>query len=118
LKNSLRHWITVTESMFNKEISDPMPGGFHYPEMPANNPYHAYRFGLHMANSKEMNKESPSGQNAVIVPYSPVENDIIKSAEKSTGYSGIPLTTPKSNEPRGGNVVSPVAKFTPNKKSR
>ena len=118
MKNNLRHWIEVTESMFNKTVSDPMLGGYHYTEMPAKNPYHAYRFGLHMANHEMTNKEGPSGQNAVIIPYSLEEIDIVKAAEKATGYNGSQLTTPKSTEPTGVNTISPVAKFTPTKKPR
>lgn len=118
MKKDLRHWITVTESMFNKSSIDAMPDAYYYPSMPGNNPYQIYRFGLNMANHVNPDAEGPVSQFAMIVPYSHEEEEIIKPAEKETGNKSKILKKGNSKESSNVNTISPVAKFTPIKKSR
>lgn len=118
MKNELRHWITVTESMFNQSTVDAMPNAYYYPSMPGNNPYQIYRFGLNMANHVNPDAEGPVSQFAMIVPYSEKEHEIIDPAERETGHKSKTLKSSPSKEHESVNVVSPVAKFTPIKKSR
>ena len=82
---------------------------FNYPDMPSANPYLAYRFGMAMANHL-VNSEGPSGQGAVIVAYTPEEEEIIKGAERTTHHRGKLLADRSSHEPSNTNLSSPVAK--------
>jgi hypothetical protein len=118
MKNQLRHWITVTESMFDKSTVDAMPDTYYYPTLPGNNPYAIYRFGLNMANHENPDAEGPVSHYAMVVPYSHEEEVIIRPAEKETGHKSVTVKKGDSKESTGVNTISPVAKFTPIKKSR
>jgi hypothetical protein len=118
MKNNLRHWIEVTESMFAKSDLDAMHDTYYYPTMPGNNPYQIYRFGLNMANHVNPDAEGPVSHFAMIIPYAEQEKEIIEPAEKETGHKSKKLKSGTSKESKDVNLVSPVAKFTPTKKPR
>ena len=92
-----------------------MPFSKHYPTMPSSDPYLAYRFGMAMADHTINYAEGPAEQHAVIVAYTPEEEDIIKGGETQTGHKGKMLTDKGSHEPGSTNNVSPVAKPRRNK---
>ena len=60
-------------------------------------------------------KEGPSAQHAIVVTYTPEEEEIVKGGESQTGHKGNMLSDRGSKEPESTNIVSPVAKKKPNK---
>jgi hypothetical protein len=95
---------------FSHRKSTTMSTTYEFPTMPGNNAYLAYRFGLSMANHKIKHKEGPVGQHAVIVAYTPEEDEIIGAGERATGHKKKLAADRGSNEPKDTNLVSPVAK--------
>lgn len=81
-----------------------------FPTMPSSDPYEAYRFGVAMSNHEIDHPEGPTAQGAVIVAYTPEEEDIIRGGESQTGHKGIEVAGRGSREPKSTNIVSPVAK--------
>lgn len=90
--------------------SSTMPLSKHYPQMPSSDPYLAYRFGVAMADHTINYAEGPAAQHAVIVAYTPEEEDIIRGGEQQTGHRGLTLTDRGSSEPNSTNIKSPVAR--------
>ena len=90
--------------------SSTMPFSKHFPTMPSSDPYQAYRFGMAMAGHTINHAEGPSEQHAVIVAYTPEEEDIILGGEAQTGHRGKMLTDRGSREPKSTDTVSPVAR--------
>lgn len=95
--------------------SSTMPLSKHFPTMPSSDPYLAYRFGIAMADHTIDYAEGPSEQHAVIVAYTPEEEEIIKGGEKQTGNKGKMLTDRGSREPSDTYKTSPVAQPRKNK---
>jgi len=95
---------------FSHRKSTTMSTTYEFPTMPGNNAYLAYRFGLSMANHKIKHKEGPVGQHAVIVAYTPEEEEIIRAGERATGHKKKLAADRGSSEPNDTNLVSPVAK--------
>lgn len=87
----------------------------HYPSMPSSDPYQVYRFGINMANHAMHHREGPAAQHAVIVAYTPEEEEIIAAAERQSGHRGLSLADRGSTEPKTTATQSPVAKFKPNR---
>lgn len=81
----------------------------HFPTMPSSDPYQAYRFGMAMADHTINHAEGPAEQHAVIVAYTPEEEDIIRGGETQTGHRGQPLSDRGSREPKTTNTRSPVS---------
>lgn len=100
----------ITERLMPTRKSSVMSTSFEFPTMPSADAYRAYRFGLAMANHELQNKEGPSSNHAVMVAYTPEEEEIIKIGSKKTGHKGKPLADRGSHEPDLTNTVSPVAK--------
>lgn len=106
----------LTEEEIKDVHSSTLPGAYYYPEMPASSPYHAYRFGMGMANHEEFVENPPNKNAATIFAYSAGEEDIIAKTEKKLGKFGKKTLADKgSNEPNGTNTTSPVAKKKKNK---
>ena len=95
---------------FSHMKSTTMSTTYEFPTMPANNAYQAYRFGLAMANHTMKHSGGPVGQNAIVVAYTPKEDEIIRAAEQVTGHKKHLVADRGSNEPNDTNLVSPVAK--------
>ena len=100
----------ITERLMPTRKRAVMPFSKHFPTMPSSDPYQAYRFGMAMANHEINYPEGPARQHAVIVAYTPEEEEIIKGGESQTGHKGVPLTDKGSHEPSSTYTVSPVAK--------
>lgn len=102
------------EFIIEREMSDrkssTMPFSKQFPTMPSSDPYQAYRFAMAMADHTINNAEGPAEQHAVIVAYTPEEEDIIRGAEIQTGHKGRMLTDRGSREPKTTDTISPVAR--------
>jgi hypothetical protein len=105
----------IVERQMPERKSATMPFSKHFPQMPSSDPYLAYRFGMAMADHTINYAEGPAEQHAVIVAYTPEEEDIIKGGESQTGHKGKMLSDRKSREPDSTNKMSIVAKKKTNK---
>ena len=103
----------ITERSFSKRKSSPMNATYAFPTMPSSNAYAAYRFGLAMADHTINYAEGPTGNSAVIVAYTPEEEEIIKGGTRQTGHRGKLVADRGSSELDSTNTQSPVA--TPKK---
>ena len=100
---------------FSSAESDPMVTTYAFPGMPGNNAYRAYRFAMAMANHEMPHEDGPTSQFAVISAYTDAEEQIIKSAMKSTGEKGFLAGNRGSQESKSTNTVSPVAQKKTNR---
>jgi hypothetical protein len=100
----------IVEREMPERKSSTMPHSKFYPTMPSSDPYQIYRFSVAMADHTINHAEGPAAQSAVVVAYTPEEEEIIKGGESQTGHRGKTLTDPGSNEPKSTYAVSPVAK--------
>lgn len=109
----------IKELLIERQMSDkksaPMSFSKHYPTMPSSDAYQAYRFGVAMANHKLRYSEGPSAQHAIVVAYTPEEEEIIVGAELQTGHRGKLLADKTSHEVKSTGIVSPVATKKKNK---
>lgn len=105
----------ITERTFPQRKSSVMSTTFHFPTMPSANPYAAYRFGMAMADHTLTYPEGPVSNHAVIVAYTPEEEEIIKGATRQTGHKGKLAADRGSHEPRDTYTQSPVAQRKKNK---
>ena len=87
-----------------------MSATYAFPTMPSANAYAAYRFGLAMADHTINYAEGPTGNSAVIVAYTPEEEEIIKGGTRQTGHRGKLVADRGSSELDSTNTQSPVAK--------
>ena len=99
----------IVERSFSKRKSGPMSTTYAFPTMPSANTYAAYRFGLAMADHTINHAEGPTGNSAVIVAYTPEEEEIIKGGTRQTGHQGKMVANRGSNEPQSTDTHSPVA---------
>ena len=100
----------IVERSFSKRKSRPMSTTYAFPTMPSANAYAAYRFGLAMADHTINYPEGPTGNSAVIVAYTPEEEEIIKAGTRQTGHKSKLVADRGSNEPQSTDTQSPVAK--------
>jgi hypothetical protein len=107
------------EFIFEREMperkSSTMSTSFEFPTMPSSDAYQAYRFGMAMADHTINYPEGPSANHAVVVAYTPEEEEIINAGTKQTGHKGKLLGDRTSHEPKGTDKISPVAKIKKNK---
>jgi hypothetical protein len=100
----------ITERQLAQRKSDTLSTTFHFPTMPSSNAYSAYRFGMAMADHTLTHAEGPAGNSAVIVAYTPEEEEIIQAGTRQTGHKGRILANRGSEEPSSTDTLSPVAK--------
>ena len=100
----------IVEREMPDRKSDVLSTTYYFPTLPSSDAYQAYRFGVAMADHEVAHAEGPSGNNAVIVAYTPEEEAIIQAASKKTGHKGRLLANKGSNEPKSTATQSPVAK--------
>jgi hypothetical protein len=100
----------IVERSFSTRKSDAMKTTYAFPGMPSANPYAAYRFGMAMADHTINYAEGPVSNSAVIVAYTPEEEEIIRAGTKQTGHKGVLVADKESHEPGSTNTNSPVAK--------
>ena len=100
----------ILERKFSTRKSSVMNTTYAFPTMPSSNAYAVYRFGLAMADHSIDYSEGPTGNSAVIVAYTPEEENIIKGGTRQTGHKGKIVADQGSSEPDSTNTQSPVAK--------
>ena len=105
----------IVERGFPERKSRTMKAAFAFPSMPSSNPYAVYRFGMAMADHTINYPEGPTSNSAVIVAYTPEEEDIIKGGSRQTGDQGQLVTDRESREPKSTNNRSPVAQIKKNR---
>lgn len=105
----------IVERSFPKSKSAPMATTYAFPTMPSADAYRVYRFGMAMANHHISYPEGPTSNSAVIVAYSPEEEEIIRAGTSQTSHKGKLVADKTSHETASVNTVSPVAKPKKNK---
>lgn len=79
--------------------------------------YGLYRFGIAMAGApdKSINKAGPAKDTPAVWLYSKGEEEIVNTAERNQGIKGKNVVQKgKSEELKGTNTISPVAKIKRN----
>lgn len=105
----------IVERSLPKRKSGPLKAMYMFPTMSSADPYQAYRFGMAMADHTINYAKGPTEQKAVIVAYTPEEEQIIKGGTSQTGHKGKLVTDRDSHEPASTGTQSPVAKRKPNR---
>lgn len=105
----------IVERAMAARKSGPMKATYAFDTMPSSDGYQAYRFGMAMADHTINYAEGPARQSAVIVAYTPEEEEIIRGGEKQTGHKGRLIADKESREPNSTNTQSPVAAKKRNK---
>ena len=105
----------ITERSFSNRKSSTMSTAFQFPTMPSSDGYQAYRFGLAMADHTINHSDGPTNRNAVVVAYMPEEEEIIRAGSQQTGHKGVMVADRGSNEPKGTESQSPVARLKKNR---
>jgi hypothetical protein len=83
--------------------------------MPGDSAYKIYRLGMLMGNPDIENIKGPAAANAVVVAYTPEEEEKVHLATKRSGDTSKMLSDRGSTEPKSTDTVSPVAKPKRNK---
>jgi hypothetical protein len=105
----------IVERNFSQRKSAAMRTTYQFPSMPSSDPYQAYRFGMAMADHTMNHTEGPTSRNAVIVAYTPEEEEIIHGAERQTSHKGVLVADKTSHETLDTDTKSPVAAKKPNR---
>jgi hypothetical protein len=105
-----REFINEAARGFSHKKSSTMVKTYAFPDLPSNNPYLAYRFGMAMANEKMRHDRGPVDEYAVVSAYTDAEDEIIKQAAKNQGIKGVEVADRGSNEPSDTSVLSTVAR--------
>ncbi len=105
------------------DVAKALPATYSLPELKNQDPYLQYRFGVAIAGAKgakkraednvpDYNRETPWGENEIVVSYGYDVGEYINDALKSMGMSGKRrLSTPKSEEASDVSTKSPVVGF-------
>ena len=105
----------IVERKFKERKANPLSTAYEFPSMPGDSAYKIYRFGMMMGNPDIEYKEGPAAANAVVMAYTPEEEEKVRNAERRTGDKGRLLTNKGSTEPTLTSSTSPVAKSKRNK---
>jgi hypothetical protein len=100
----------IIERQLPQRRSDTLSTTFHFPTMSSADAYKAYKFGVAMADHTMAYAEGPASNDAIIVAYTPEEEEIIQAGTRQTGHKGRILANKGSNEPGSTDTLSPVAK--------
>ena len=106
----------------NADVDAALPGVWVQRQLRNTDPYMQYRYGLAMAAARadqaghmEFKQESPWAENLTIVGFTPEDEDVVKLADKLMGVKGTRIANSKSEESKGTDTISPVAKPKRNK---
>lgn len=103
----------ISEQILKGEEKHTLPATYVLPHLPNQDPYLQYRMGLVLASSGPNHQiaspASPWGENMAVSAYSSGEEEILKTALKVAHEPAQMITTPKSEEPKNINKLSPVA---------
>lgn len=112
----------MTEKMLPSQ-AEALPATYVIPELPNQDPYLQYRFGVAIAGAKgaemrkkdgvsSMSRESPFGENEIVVSYGHDVGPYIDDALKQMGMSGKKMvSTATSVETTDVNKQSPMKGF-------
>lgn len=105
------------------DVARALPSAYVIPELPNQDPYLQYRFGVAIAGAKgakkrkedgisPYNKQSAWGENEIVVSFDPNIGEYIDDALKQMGMKGKKLiSTPKSEESPDIVHQSPIKPF-------
>ena len=105
------------------DVAKALPATYVIPELPNQDPYLQYRFGVAIAGAKgakkraednvpKFSEKSAFGENEIVVSYGEDMGPIIADALKSMGMSGKKqISTTKSEEVNDIDAKSPVIAF-------
>lgn len=105
------------------DVARALPATYAIPDLKNQDAYLQYRFGVAIAGAKgakkrkedgipEFNKESPWGENQIVVSYTNTIDEYIDDALKMMGIKGKKLiSTPRSEETSDVVTKSPVSSF-------
>jgi hypothetical protein len=108
----------ITEAGVRKGVTNALPNLQSYPHLDNNaNPYLAYRFGIELAGSPDVDadRQAGTGSEFVTVGYSDADEEIINHASKKFGLKRKTHGGKGSVELAKVNNASPVAKPKKNK---
>lgn len=106
-----------------QDVADSLPATYAIPELPNQDPYLQYRFGVAIAGAKgraqrekdgvaKFTEKSAWGENLIVVSYDPDIDKYIDDALEQMGLRGKRMiSTQKSEEASDVGKVSPVATF-------
>jgi hypothetical protein len=104
------------------DVDAALPGVWVQRQLRNTDPYMQYRYGLAMAAARadkaghvNFEQESPWAENLTIVGFTPEDEEVIKLADKLMGVKGTRIANSKSEESKGTETVSTVAKPKRNK---
>lgn len=107
----------------SQQVQAVMPATYVIPQLPNQDPYLQYRFGVQMAavrraqeeaktGPSKMGKESAFGENQIVVSYGDDAGPQIDAALHAMGLSGKKrITTKNSEEPQNIQYASPIKGF-------
>lgn len=94
-------------------IRHTLPRTYVLPNLPNQDPYLQYRFGLSLAASgpgaRKPTPETPWGENMAVLAYSSGEEAILKNALSGSHESSVQISTDRSEENPTTYKTSPVA---------
>lgn len=105
------------------DVAAALPATYAIPELPNQDPYLQYRFGVALAGAKgkeqrqkdnvtPYNRESKWGENAIVVSFDPDVDKYIDDALSQMGMHGKKLiSTIKSEEANDVDKISPLKPF-------
>lgn len=111
------------EGSLQPDVAAALPATYAIPQLKNQDPYLQYRFGVALAGAKgakkrkedgvkEFTRESPWGENEIVVSFDPNIGEYIDDALKQLGMSGKRLiSTPTSEETGDVGKRSPVSAF-------
>lgn len=117
------------EGSLEDDVAEALPAAYVIPDLPNQDAYKQYRFGLALAGARSVKQRkeegfndfstaSKWGENAIVVSYSNTTHQIIDQALKDVGLSPSSkkqITSHGSNEVKDVNKQSPVAQPKRNK---
>lgn len=118
-----REFINESTGKLLPNQADALPATYVIPELPNQDPYLQYRFGVAMAGAKgaeqrqrdgvsSMERESVFGENEIVVSYGHDVGPYIDDALKTMGMRGKKMvSTPSSIETTDVGKTSPVKGF-------
>ena len=122
----MRAYEFITEGRtgsLQNEVAKALPATYAIPELKNQDPYLQYRFSVAIAGAKgakkrqedkvpEFNRESPWGENEIVVSFDPNSEEWLNDALQQMGIkSKKRLSTLKSEEASDVSNVSPVIAF-------
>jgi hypothetical protein len=105
------------------DVAKALPATYAIPELKNQDPYLQYRFGVAIAGAKgakkrkednvpEFKRESPWGENEIVVSFDPNADEWLNDALQMMGIKGKKrLSTIKSEETSDVDTISPVKAF-------